>query len=207
MNKEQAILIKKQLTEQISNSNQQNKEPIIEHINKLNELELEQFLKQNNIPLDEFGETGEIKETSIFEQIIAGKISSYKIAENKKAMAILEINPLSRGHCIILPKQNVKIEKIPKTAMSLAQKIAKKIKSKLKPEDIKIETFSFQGYSAINVIPIYKDIKLEKKQASEAELIKLKDKLSYRTRQKRSKTQKLIETKSITLPKLPKRIP
>ncbi len=201
ISKEQSEKIKASLLQQITNSNQENKEQIIEYIEKLNEDELEQFLKQNKINPEE-----PENEKPVFEQIIDGKIPSYKIAENKKAIAILEINPLSRGHSIILPKQNTNIERIPKTAIGLAQKIAKRIRSKLKPDDIKIETFSFQGYSAINIIPLYKDAKLEKRKASEQELVKLKEKLEIRKRQ-RIKREKEIKQASTFILKIPKRIP
>src|SRR3989344_4183245 len=75
-----------------------------------------------------------------------------EIKENIKSIALLEINPLSKRHSIVLPKQQTTTEKIPKSAMTLAQKIAKKIKTKLKPDDIKIETSSFQNYPMINII-------------------------------------------------------
>ncbi len=98
---------------------------------------------------------------------------SYKIAENKKAIAILEINPLTKGHVLILPLEHTTIDKLPKLSMSLAQKIAKKIKTKLKPEDIKLETSSFQGHAIINVVPLYKDIPPKKEKAKEEDLKKL----------------------------------
>ena len=66
--------------------------------------------------------------------------------------------------------------------MGLAQKIAKKITTKFKPEDIKIETSGFQGHAFINIIPMYKDEKLEKKKAEETELAKLQVKLETKKR-------------------------
>ena len=44
---------------------------------------------------------------SIFSQIAAGKIPSYKIAENKKFYAFLDINPLKKGHTLVIPKKEV----------------------------------------------------------------------------------------------------
>lgn len=44
---------------------------------------------------------------SIFSMIIAGDIPSYKIAENEKFYAFLDINPLSAGHTLVVPKQEV----------------------------------------------------------------------------------------------------
>ena len=42
---------------------------------------------------------------SIFSQIINGKIPSYKIAENDKFYAFLDINPLVEGHTLVVPKE------------------------------------------------------------------------------------------------------
>lgn len=41
---------------------------------------------------------------TIFSQIIAGKIPSYKIAENEKFYAFLDIFPLREGHTLVVPK-------------------------------------------------------------------------------------------------------
>lgn len=44
---------------------------------------------------------------TIFSRIIAGKIPSYKCAENDKFYAFLDINPLAQGHTLVVPKQEV----------------------------------------------------------------------------------------------------
>ena len=44
---------------------------------------------------------------SIFSRIIAGEIPCYKIAENDKFFAFLDINPLVKGHTLVVPKQEV----------------------------------------------------------------------------------------------------
>ena len=41
---------------------------------------------------------------TIFSKIIAGEIPSYKIAENDKFFAFLDINPLVEGHTLVIPK-------------------------------------------------------------------------------------------------------
>ena len=42
---------------------------------------------------------------TIFSRIIAGEIPSYKIAENDKFYAFLDISPLCPGHTLVVPKQ------------------------------------------------------------------------------------------------------
>jgi len=41
---------------------------------------------------------------TIFSRIIQGEIPCYKIAENDKFFAFLDINPLSAGHTLVVPK-------------------------------------------------------------------------------------------------------
>ena len=43
--------------------------------------------------------------SSIFSQIISGKISCYKIAEDDNHIAFLDIFPISKGHILVVPKK------------------------------------------------------------------------------------------------------
>ena len=45
--------------------------------------------------------------SSIFSKIISGEIPSYKVAENEKFLAFLDINPNTRGHTLCIPKSEV----------------------------------------------------------------------------------------------------
>ena len=44
---------------------------------------------------------------TIFSKIIAGEIPSYKVAEDDKFYAFLDINPLVKGHTLVVPKREV----------------------------------------------------------------------------------------------------
>ena len=44
---------------------------------------------------------------TIFSRIVAGEIPCYKVAENDKFFAFLDINPLVKGHTLVIPKQEV----------------------------------------------------------------------------------------------------
>ncbi len=44
---------------------------------------------------------------SVFSMIVAGEIPSYKVAENDKFYAFLDINPLVKGHTLVIPKREV----------------------------------------------------------------------------------------------------
>jgi len=43
--------------------------------------------------------------SSIFSKIISGEIPSYKIVENEDFLAFLDINPLAKGHTLVIPKK------------------------------------------------------------------------------------------------------
>lgn len=69
---------------------------------------------------------------TIFSKIIAGQIPSYKIAENEKFFAFLDIFPLVEGHVLVVPKIEVdKIFDVPDEYLSemlvFAKPIAKAI--------------------------------------------------------------------------------
>ncbi len=42
---------------------------------------------------------------TIFTKIVNGEIPSYKIAENDKFYAFLDINPIAKGHTLVIPKR------------------------------------------------------------------------------------------------------
>ena len=44
---------------------------------------------------------------TIFSKIIAGEIPSYKVAEDDRFYAFLDINPLAKGHTLVVPKREV----------------------------------------------------------------------------------------------------
>ena len=45
--------------------------------------------------------------SSIFTKIINGEIPAYKIAENDKFLAFLDVNPNAKGHTLCVPKQEI----------------------------------------------------------------------------------------------------
>lgn len=71
---------------------------------------------------------------TIFSKIIAGEIPCYKIAENDKFFAFLDVYPVKEGHTLIVPKLEVdKFFDIPddylKEMLLFAKPIAKAIES------------------------------------------------------------------------------
>ena len=71
---------------------------------------------------------------TIFSRIVAGEIPCYKVAENDKFFAFLDIAPLAKGHTLVIPKREVEyfydLEDEELQEMILfAKSIAKKIKA------------------------------------------------------------------------------
>ena len=44
---------------------------------------------------------------TIFTKIVRGEIPSYKVAEDERYYAFLDINPLQKGHTLVIPKREV----------------------------------------------------------------------------------------------------
>lgn len=42
---------------------------------------------------------------TIFSKIVDGEISAYKVAESNDYLAFLDINPLAKGHVLVIPKR------------------------------------------------------------------------------------------------------
>ncbi|HEX8545479.1 MAG TPA: HIT family protein [Cytophagaceae bacterium] len=44
---------------------------------------------------------------SIFSKIVSGEIPAYKICEDEKYLAFLDVNPLAPGHTLVIPKEEI----------------------------------------------------------------------------------------------------
>ncbi|MEG1758830.1 MAG: HIT family protein [Alistipes sp.] len=72
---------------------------------------------------------------SIFSRIMAGEIPCYKVAEDEKYFAFLDINPLKKGHTLIVPKQEIDyIFDLDDHALAGMMLFAKKVAAKIKQE-------------------------------------------------------------------------
>jgi histidine triad (HIT) family protein len=72
---------------------------------------------------------------TIFSKIIKGEIPSFKIAENEKFFAFLDINPLVEGHTLVIPKLEVdKFLDIPEDYLSEILIFAKPIATAIEKE-------------------------------------------------------------------------
>src|SRR3989339_400154 len=122
LSKDQTEQMKQQLIEHIKQTfPEEKKQTAIDQIIGMNEEQFEQFTIQNKLISDEENpktpeQTIKNSQKCIFCSIIFGDAQSFKIDENKDAVAILEINPISKGHSLIIPKKHLSSsDKIPNT--------------------------------------------------------------------------------------------
>ena len=96
---------------------------------------------------------------TIFSKIIAGEIPCYKIAENKKFLAFLDIFPIKKGHTIVIPKvETDKIFDLPDEYLSeilvFAKPIAKAIERAYPCNRVNIITVALEvPHAHIHLIP------------------------------------------------------
>ncbi len=221
--KEQIQQIKQQLIQQIQATFPEDKKAQgIQQIESMNEEQLIEFLKQNNListsPESQNQQPQTIQQPNpkkvsqqkcIFCSIASGETQSYKIDENKDSIAVLELNPISKGHSLVIPKNHILSSgELPATSFSLAKKISKKIKTRLKPRDVLISSTNLFGHEFINIIPVYSEETPESQRytAEKKELENIKKKLEVK---KRAKAKKKVQPKKTKEEKinLPKRFP
>lgn len=97
---------------------------------------------------------------SIFTKIIERQIPAYIVAEDEKHIAFLDINPLAKGHTLVIPKQEVDyvydLSDADLTALNLfAKKVAGAIKKSVNCIRIGIAVIGLEvPHTHIHLIPI-----------------------------------------------------
>lgn len=100
---------------------------------------------------------------SIFSKIIAGEIPSYKIAENDKFYAFLDINPLQKGHTLVVPKKETDYifdieDKDLAEMIVFAKKVAKAIKEAIPCVKIGVAVIGLEvRHAHIHLVPMQKE--------------------------------------------------
>lgn len=99
---------------------------------------------------------------SIFSRIIKGEIPSYNVAESDDFYAFLDINPLAKGHTLVIPKKEVDYifnveDALYKELFAFAKKVGKSIESVTPCKRIGIIVFGLDvPHAHIHLIPINK---------------------------------------------------
>ena len=100
---------------------------------------------------------------SIFSRIIQGEIPCYKIAEDDRFFAFLDINPVSQGHTLVVPKRetdyifNIDDEELGQM-MVFAKKVAQAIEKAIPCKRIAVAVIGLEvPHAHIHLVPITRE--------------------------------------------------
>lgn len=100
---------------------------------------------------------------TIFSKIAAGEIPSYKVAEDDKHYAFLDINPVAPGHTLVIPKKEVDyiFDLTDDEYLDLqlfAKRVAKAMKKSLPCERVGVAVIGLEvPHTHIHLVPINKE--------------------------------------------------
>ncbi len=117
---------------------------------------------------------------SIFSRIAAGEIPSYKVAEDEKHFAFLDINPMAAGHTLVIPRREVDYL-FDLTAdeyadlMEFARKVALKLKMAIPCQRVGVAVLGMEvPHAHIHLVPLQTeadmDFRAPKKEISAEEM-------------------------------------
>lgn len=202
LTKEQAEAVKKQIIHHIEESFPEDKKSFArKRIESMASEELEEFLKKNNLSMNQTSQEANGKSPQcVFCSIISGDISSHKIDENEFAIAVLEINPISKGHILVIPKEHSASHKKEqkKIIEKLVKDISKLLEQKLKPKKVIISHSNLFGHGTTSVIPQFNNetAESERHSATPEEISELQKLLSTRKENPTKKVEKIRVKKS-----------
>ena len=100
---------------------------------------------------------------TIFSKIIAGEIPCYKVAENDKFFAFLDINPVNWGHTLVVPKKeedyifDISDEDLGEM-MVFAKKVAKGITKAIPCRKVGVTVLGLEvPHAHIHLVPLQKE--------------------------------------------------
>ena len=107
---------------------------------------------------------------TIFTRIVRGEIPSYKVAEDERFFAFLDINPLTKGHTLVVPKQETDYlfdldDRTLADMIVFAKRIARKLKEKIECKRVAAVVLGLEvPHAHIHLIPIQdeKDVDFHK---------------------------------------------
>lgn len=97
---------------------------------------------------------------TIFSRIIAGEIPCYKVAENDDFFAFLDINPLAKGHTLVVPKKEEDYifdldDKLLGEMMVFAKQVAKALKKAISCKRVGVAVIGMEvPHAHIHLVPI-----------------------------------------------------
>ncbi|EKD30607.1 MAG: hypothetical protein ACD_77C00508G0005 [uncultured bacterium] len=105
--------------------------------------------------------------SSIFSKIAKGEIPCYKVAESDKYLAFLDINPISKGHTLVIPKEETDYifdlgSKDLSELMLFAQKVAKGIDAAIPCKRVGIAVIGLEvPHAHVHLLPLNNESDLD----------------------------------------------
>ncbi|MCK9400437.1 MAG: HIT domain-containing protein [Bacteroidales bacterium] len=125
---------------------------------------------------------------SIFTRIVNGEIPCYKVAEDDRFLAFLDISPLAKGHTLVIPKQEVDYlfaidDEMYRDLFLFAKKVALAIEKVVPCQRIGIAVLGLEiPHAHIHLVPINTvydiDFRKPKLELSKEEFLELAGKIS-----------------------------
>lgn len=97
---------------------------------------------------------------SIFTKIIKGEIPCYKIAEDDRFIAFLDVSPIKKGHTLVVPKAQIDYlfdldDSLLSDLMIFAKKVSQKMQSAISCERIGIAVIGLEvPHAHIHLVPL-----------------------------------------------------
>lgn len=104
---------------------------------------------------------------SIFSRIAAGEIPSYKVAEDHQHFAFLDINPMAKGHTLVIPRREVDylFDLSPEEytqLMEFARKVAIKLRKAIPCQRIGMAVLGMEvPHAHIHLVPLQTEADLD----------------------------------------------
>lgn len=125
---------------------------------------------------------------TIFSRIIQGEIPCYKIAENDEFFAFLDINPLSKGHTLVVPKHvtdyifNIEDDELGRM-MVFAKHVAAAIEKAIPCKRIAVAVIGLEvPHAHIHLVPINQegdlDFRKEHLKLTQEEFVEIRDSIT-----------------------------
>ena len=97
---------------------------------------------------------------TLFSRIVAGEIPCYKVSENEKFLAFLDISPLQKGHTLIISKQETDYifdleDELLAEMMVFAKSVSKKIKQNFPCKKVGVTVIGLEvPHAHIHLVPM-----------------------------------------------------
>ena len=107
-------------------------------------------------------------DSCVFCKIVAGQAEAYRVYEDELSLAILDINPFSRGHCLVIPRRHVPwwhdlTEEEVESLFSVARTVADKIMKAYSPDFVAMYARGRRiPHTHIFLVPTYKGDPLDR---------------------------------------------